>query len=565
MEGAGGARRRRVRAGTALLAAAAAVWWWQSAAPRAASRPELAARFTGLVFVAPAPAPASGWTSRIELPAIVAEAGADRALLLVDLVLVPKHGHIMASGLGGDTFRDRVVGRSFGKWVGPGSWERLAKVCEALPALKLAVGSRELQSGPCVPLEPLDPNLVNATSFGTFSLAAEAREAIRNELAARGPRAEIAVRLTADGLYATIDPVSRAAGLFRRVRRPGAGREDEDLTRAAAWADPLGSEGANPPEQLSVCMKHIHDSNPFMEDVVAHHEAQGVAHLYLSVIGPEIEREMAERLARWIAAGFLTLVQLDGLGSYVELAGRQSRSFWGRLEAWLWPPQQLSRFWKDQVKMFFINSCLHHAKQVDALVGVWDIDELASIHEPGWTDPHLGRYIVERYASWAPAAGHTWNATSPALTRPSAPNADLVRVASALLLEGRANATAQAVMPLQWYCEVSLGRFTDHPPVSACPWSHPRNGKLARAYPFRSELPDRYPKGVAIAANVQLVELHQHNFNCERNELERAGDGELRVMRQQPPFAGAPFKQRRRSIYAPAPALFMHHFADVYG
>jgi hypothetical protein len=38
---------------------------------------------------------------------------------------------------------------------------------------------------------------------------------------------------------------------------------------------------------------------------LGHHEAQGVAHLYLGVVGPEIERELNERLAPWIAKGFL--------------------------------------------------------------------------------------------------------------------------------------------------------------------------------------------------------------------------------------------------------------------
>jgi hypothetical protein len=294
-----------------------------------------------------------------------------------------------------------------------------------------------------------------------------------------------------------------------------------------------------------------------------------VSHLYLSVVGPEIEREMAKRLARWIAAGFVTLVQLNGLARFVELAGRPQASFLERLGlsvALAKPAPQLSRFWKDQVKMFYINSCLHHAKQLDALVGVWDIDELASIHEPGNSDPHLARYILRSYARWAPAAGHVWCPSCPALT-PPAPGVDLVRVANALLPEQRANASAQAVMPLIWYCEVSLGRFSNHAPVSSCAWSRPGDGKLAGAYPFRSQLPEAAPKGIAIAANVQLLELHLHNFNCERNELERTGNGtdEVRVVRQRPPFSGEPFKQRRRSIFSPAPDLFIHHFTDLYG
>ena len=511
-----------------------------------------------------------GWARRVALPGHLvlepAAGDASPALMLVDLVLVPKHGHIFASALPSTLFEERTHPSTLARWAGPGPWERLARVCAALPALELAVGSRVLRSGPCVPLDPLDPNL-GALSLARFPLSAETCEALRAELAANGPRAQVAVRLTAGGLYATIDPVSRAAGLFRGVRRPLTGREDEDLGRAAAWADPLGPPGANPPEQLSVCMKHILDSNLFMEDVVAHHEAQGVAHLYLSVVGPEIEREMAERLARWIAAGFLTLVQLDGLARFVELAVRPQASLLERLGLAVAPPApQPSRFWKDQVKMFYINSCLHHAKQLDALVGAWDIDELASIHEPGWSDPHLARYVLRRYARWAPAAGHVWRPARPALT-PPAPDTDLVRVANALLGEPRANVSEQAVMPLLWYCEVSLGRFSNHGPVSSCAWSRPGDGKLAGAYPFRSQLPGPAPKGIAITANVQLLELHQHNFNCERNELERMGNGtdEVRVVRQRPPFSGEPFKQRRRSIFSPAPALFIHHFTDLYG
>jgi hypothetical protein len=92
------------------------------------------------------------------------------------------------------------------------------------------------------------------------------------------------------------------------VRRPGAGRGAEDLGEVAAWADPLGA-GANPPEQLSVLDGGF----------VGHHEAQGVAHLYLGVAGPEIEREMTERLAPWIAKGFVSLVQQDSLARFVEL------------------------------------------------------------------------------------------------------------------------------------------------------------------------------------------------------------------------------------------------------
>jgi hypothetical protein len=77
----------------------------------------------------------------------------------------------------------------------------------------------------------------------------------------------------------TIDLLSHVAGLPRAVRRPGTGRGDESLGQAAAWSDPLDA-GANPPEQLSLCMKHIRNSkNAFIEDVVAHHEAQGVVHL----------------------------------------------------------------------------------------------------------------------------------------------------------------------------------------------------------------------------------------------------------------------------------------------
>jgi hypothetical protein len=501
-----------------------------------------------------------GWTRRVALPGHVvlepAAGDASPALMLVDLVLVPKHGHIFASALPSTLFTERTHPSTYARWAGPGPWERLAQLCAALPALELAVGSRVLRSEPCVPLNPHDQNL-QALSLARFELSAETSEALRAELAANGPHAQIAVRLTAGGLYATIDPVSRAAGLFRGVRRPLTGREDEDLGRAAAWVDPLGPSGANPPEQLSVCMKHIHDSNPFMEDVVAHHEAQGVSHLYLSVVGPEIEREMAERLAPRIAAGFVTLVQLDLLFPFVvpERFKANEVSFWG-----------------DIVKVLFLNSCLHHAKQADSLVGAWDIDELVSIQEPGWSDPHLGRYIVGHFARWAPAAGHKWRASGPEQLLPAPTGVDPVAAAAELLrVVLRANMTLQPVLPLLWYCELSLSKFENHAPRTGC-WSAPaerrpaRGAQLAVWFPLRAERPDyNSVKGVVITANVQLLELHTHSFQCERNLLVRDSDGAaLRVVRAAREDGDTGLVQRRRSIFPAIAELGMHHFTDVY-
>jgi hypothetical protein len=488
-----------------------------------------------------------GWARRVELPGLIALEGVEnRSLLLVDIVLVPKHGHVLVSAMPSAMF-NKTIDPHASRWQGPGPWERLAQVCAALPVLELAVGRLVLRSEPCVPLVPNDPNL-SMLSIATFALGAAAREAVRTALAAREPDAELAVRLGTGVQYATIDLLSRAAGLFRAVRRPGSGRGAEDLGEVAAWADPLGA-GANPPEQLSVCMKQIRDSNAFMEDIVGHHEAQGVAHLYLGVVGPEIEREMTERLAPWIAKGFVSLVQEGSLASFIEL-----------------DMQVNADFWLDSSKVLFLASCLHHAKQVDSLVGAWDIDELVSIHAPDGRDPHLGRFIVDHYRRWALSAGHPLG--NDELQR-APEGADLAAAAVGLLdVVERPNGTAQPVLPLLWYCEVSLARIENHGPKSKCGWPAPvtqkpqRGVALATAFPLRNTAINHFPKGIAIAANVQLLELHQHNFNCERNVLVRDDRESLRLVRA-PPDSRSAVAQKRRTLH-PAPDLFCHHFGDMY-
>jgi hypothetical protein len=153
--------------------------------------------------------------------------------------------------------------------------------------------------------------------------------------------------------------------------------------------------------------------------------------------------------------------------------------------------------------MLLINSCLHHAKQVDALVGVWDIDELVSIHAPEGRDPHFGRFIVDHYRRWAPSAGHPLAAKGNDELQPAPEGADLVAAAAGLLdVVEMPNGTAQPVLPLLWYCEVSLDRIENHAPSRQCGWTAPveqRGVALATAFPFRSRI-NHLAKGIAIAA-----------------------------------------------------------------
>ncbi len=150
--------------------------------------------------------------------------------------------------------------------------------------------------------------------------------------------------------------------------------------------------------------------------------------------------------------------------------------------------------------MLFLASCLHHAKQDESLVGAWDIDELVPIHAPEGRDPHLGRFIVDHYRRWALSAGHPLAAEGNDELQPAPEGADLAAAAVGLLdVVERPNGTAQPVLPLLWYCEVSLARIDNHAPSSRCGWpaavtQKPQRGvALATVLPLRNTVIDIIP------------------------------------------------------------------------
>ena len=309
---------------------------------------------------------------------------------------------------------------------------------------------------------------------------------------AQGYEGDVAALELAPGERVAFDPRTRAAGFFRHSRRL---QPPPKPARPSSTASP----------SMSVCIEWVTTPPDRLRarEIVAHYARSGFAHVYVGVGGPDVARALAGYRAAlaspWRRDGFVSLVPVaaDGVD-------------------FLFAPA------------FFLEPCLYHAKGAgDALVGVWDVDELPVVLDPardGYDVPALlarmaadtrgdvnsgaityDRAVVDK-AAWDAGAGRASGARWRGRVRALDDVCHFILASYAVERRLRPDdgrpadprAAAAAFAPGGGADAVGLGAAF---PVRTRRYGYYGHGKF------------RYQKAVAVAATTMAAEVHKHT-NC---------------------------------------------------